>query len=114
MTKLVHEVLLTRRDRLALTPGGEVVELGRNDAERRASCYVLLKHLKRVSNAERIATLARWSEEMGVKDAPDARGLHRPMNWDHVKTLSDAGIEIGSHTVTHPVLSRIQDPAELG
>lgn len=28
------------------------------------------------------------------------------MTWDEVRALADAGMEIGSHTVTHPILSR--------
>lgn len=30
-----------------------------------------------------------------------------PMNWDEIGALVSAGIEIGSHTVTHPFLSRL-------
>lgn len=33
------------------------------------------------------------------------------MTWDHVRALRDAGMRIGGHTVTHPVLSRA-DPLE--
>ena len=31
------------------------------------------------------------------------------MNWDEVRKLADAGMEIGSHTVSHPILRNIRD-----
>jgi peptidoglycan/xylan/chitin deacetylase (PgdA/CDA1 family) len=31
------------------------------------------------------------------------------MPWDELRTLADAGVEIGSHTVTHPHLTRLDD-----
>ena len=34
--------------------------------------------------------------------------LFRHLKWDHIKNLSEAGFEIGSHTVHHPDLTRIK------
>lgn len=111
--RLVFEVLRTQATQLALKPGGDVVALGGTEGARRAASARLLTYLKKVPDAERLATLARWRDEMGVADVVSSSGLHRPMDWSHVKVLSDAGIEIGSHTVTHPVLSRISDADQL-
>ena len=43
----------------------------------------------------------------------DAAGREaiRPMNWDEVRSLSDQGFEIGSHTVDHPILSQLDAEA---
>jgi peptidoglycan/xylan/chitin deacetylase (PgdA/CDA1 family) len=35
--------------------------------------------------------------------------VHRPMNWHQVREMSAAGMEFGSHTVTHPVLTKLCD-----
>lgn len=35
-----------------------------------------------------------------------------PMNWDELRALQDAGWEVGSHTCSHPYLTRLAD-AEL-
>ena len=35
----------------------------------------------------------------------------RPMSWDQARALRDAGIELGAHTVKHPILSKL-GPAE--
>lgn len=37
----------------------------------------------------------------------------RPMSWDQAGRLADAGWEVGSHTSSHPRLSRVADDAEL-
>jgi peptidoglycan/xylan/chitin deacetylase (PgdA/CDA1 family) len=33
----------------------------------------------------------------------------RPMTWDEVRALNESGIEIGSHTVSHPFLVQLTD-----
>jgi peptidoglycan/xylan/chitin deacetylase (PgdA/CDA1 family) len=37
----------------------------------------------------------------------------RPMSWDQLGELAEAGWEIGSHTRTHPHLTQVGDDAEL-
>ncbi len=93
---------------------GQRVALGADEQARRAQLPGLLRHLKDISNTDRLATQARWHAELGVKaPSPAEAGLHRPMNWQQVRAMSGAGIEIGSHTVSHPVLSRVRDPEAL-
>jgi peptidoglycan/xylan/chitin deacetylase (PgdA/CDA1 family) len=43
-------------------------------------------------------------------DGPEADELV-PMSWDELRELADAGWEIGSHTCTHPLLTRLGDAA---
>jgi peptidoglycan/xylan/chitin deacetylase (PgdA/CDA1 family) len=38
-----------------------------------------------------------------------AHGIRWYMNWDEIKEMSDNGMEIVSHTYTHPNLSRLND-----
>jgi len=49
--------------------------------------------------------IAPWQES-------DHRGELRGLTWDELRTLADAGWEIGSHTATHPRLTELGD-AEL-
>ena len=45
-------------------------------------------------------------------DGPDAAEL-TPMTWDDLGELADLGWEVGSHTRTHPLLTRVRDDAAL-
>ena len=46
--------------------------------------------------------IERWLE------TPHARELV-PMSWDELRSLAEAGWEVGSHTVTHPRLTSLED-----
>jgi len=39
----------------------------------------------------------------------DSRDRPYPLTWDEVKEMSGNGIEFGSHTVTHPILTKIEN-----
>lgn len=45
------------------------------------------------------------SLDVPLPDAPPAEFL--PLTWEQVREMDSNGIEIGSHTVTHPILTRI-------
>jgi peptidoglycan/xylan/chitin deacetylase (PgdA/CDA1 family) len=46
----------------------------------------------------------------GVENRGDA-AERRPLGWHDLRALRDAGWEVGSHTVTHPLLTRLDEPA---
>ncbi|MFO0973672.1 MAG: polysaccharide deacetylase family protein [Phycisphaerae bacterium] len=45
-----------------------------------------------------------WSDGLLAEN----RVAYQPMSWDQVRELADAGVEIGSHTVSHPHLARLE------
>lgn len=81
-------------------------------ASRRAATEKLLQVLKAVPDARRIAILEQADREWGDRLAPSNNRLSQPMTWDQVRTMQDGGMEFGSHTHTHPILSRLE-PAQL-
>jgi peptidoglycan/xylan/chitin deacetylase (PgdA/CDA1 family) len=61
-----------------------------------------LERLKRLPPVER----QRLLDELlaaGLRLAPAAR----PLTWDQVRTLAAEGVEIGCHTVSHPILAQL-------
>ncbi len=40
-------------------------------------------------------------------------GMKHHMTWEEIKTLADAGMQIGCHTIHHPYLTRIEDETTL-
>ncbi|MGL4942507.1 MAG: polysaccharide deacetylase family protein [Thermoguttaceae bacterium] len=64
--------------------------------------------LKRLPNAERLAYLEQLrSESRLVIDTHWQRELYALMNWDDVRVLSQFGIDVGSHSVSHPILASL-------
>lgn len=78
------------------------------DSRRRAARH-LVDALKRVGNAQRLDILALLEREHAGAVKPGEFRLARPLDWDQVREMSAAGIEFGSHTVSHPILSRLED-----
>ena len=91
-----------------LTSIGLDIELS-DVASRRRSSVALLAVLKAVPNEKRLLTLGEAEEVLlPHPDSPSAP-LLSAMNWDQVREMSRHGIEFASHSVTHPVLSRLDD-----
>ena len=62
----------------------------------------LVARLKRMTAEQRESMVTLLSEEAALP-ASSAQA----MTWDQVRELSSAGIEIGCHTVSHPILSQL-------
>ena len=78
---------------------------------RRHETNQLLRRLKREPNQRRLSAL----DELEQSLAQHVPARHPPrraaMSWDEVREMANGGIEFGSHTVTHPILSRLDDVA---
>lgn len=72
---------------------------------------MLLRLMKRVPNHTRLSLLDAIAEASGEPRNQGGQSDCRAMTWEQVREMADAGIEFGSHTVTHPILSRLGDDA---
>lgn len=110
---LVHALLQTRRSEVRVEALGLDLAIPADAAGRREVANQLLGRLKKGSEEVRIAVLAGLRVDLDVASLAAADHDHVPLSWDQVREMSAAGMEFGSHTVTHPILSRISDPAQL-
>lgn len=72
--------------------------------------YKIIRLLCQVDNQERLSLLDEMNNRYGdTYDNLDEglKDLSRPMRWWQVRKMSDAGVCIGSHTKSHPILSRL-------
>ncbi len=64
--------------------------------------------LRRLSPAKRWEILDALRRQLDAAPAPTIRPTHRQLSPDEIRTLADGGlVEIGAHTVRHPVLSAL-------
>lgn len=81
--------------------------------ERTAAIDRLTEILKEVRNDTRVGFLSKLGELSGVEIPSDPPCGYEAMNWDELRFVASEGVEVGCHTETHPILSRLRDPTEL-
>jgi peptidoglycan/xylan/chitin deacetylase (PgdA/CDA1 family) len=69
----------------------------------------VLKFLRSLSHNERLLWIDRLIEKLKVADRKEVADLM--LTWEEVKAMQRGGISFGSHTVTHPILSRLSTEA---
>lgn len=79
------------------------------EPQRRAAVRDLTERCKRVSNDERLAVIGRLEAVTNreLPSSPPAR--YRPMTWEQARIAERYGTRFGPSTVSHPVLSRVDD-----
>jgi peptidoglycan/xylan/chitin deacetylase (PgdA/CDA1 family) len=97
------------RDALFVRLKGAVerLPLGSED-ERRATHRRILLEAKRLPEGER----RRWLDALFTDNAvgrTKATGDFRLLSWEQVRALHAAGMTIGSHTLTHPIVTRLPE-----
>lgn len=93
----------------ALAVGAQPVQVDADIKARRRAFKFIVEYLKRVPNAQRLEILDTIDRQYGALYQGDDMPLSKTMNWDQVKEMALAGMEIGSHTVTHPILSNLSE-----
>ncbi|MGY6629520.1 MAG: polysaccharide deacetylase family protein [Wenzhouxiangella sp.] len=80
---------------------GECLTL--EDAAARKRAYRRVKPaISRMPRAQRDAAISELSRVLEVEPPRD-----RMMTWDHAREMQAAGIELGAHTVSHPLLAEM-------
>lgn len=104
--ELAHWTMCSRVESLEIDDAQLRLPLG-SHASRRSALRVLLRRFKSVPNATRL----RWHESLRRQLGAELNdfALSRPLAWGQVREMADAGIEFGSHSVSHPVLSQLED-----
>ncbi len=65
--------------------------------------------LQPLPTGEREARLAELSRSLGADIPAHPPSVFAPLTWERLRELLDAPLEVGAHTVTHPILAREDD-----
>jgi peptidoglycan/xylan/chitin deacetylase (PgdA/CDA1 family) len=86
--------------------------------DKRRLWWNLVKHLSRFEAAERQARLDEVQAQLGPSDDWSTQVLSGPLrrrflmlNAEEVRSLVAAGMGVGAHTLTHPLLSQLPPEA---
>ena len=102
----VIEAVRRAPERLDLQDLGLGVHALSGITQRRAAIDKILSALKYRAFEERVAIAAQVAERAGLP-----AGDELMMSDEQLRLLAAAGMEIGAHTVSHPILARIDPPA---
>ncbi|MBL8524495.1 MAG: polysaccharide deacetylase family protein, partial [Betaproteobacteria bacterium] len=95
--------------RSGISFAGRQFPLGENFRLRRENIAVLFAHVKRLPDDLLRQEIAKLESAMGVEYPQEGFDESHPLTWDQVREMSEAGIEFGSHAVTHPILTNLTD-----
>jgi peptidoglycan/xylan/chitin deacetylase (PgdA/CDA1 family) len=109
--KIDYIVRATKRQRLEVSFGaGTALALHWSTrAERDAAQDSFTEACKHVSDAEKLAAIARLAEVAEVDLPAKAPKTYSPMSWDDARRCEQIGMTFGPHTVTHPILANTPD-----
>jgi peptidoglycan/xylan/chitin deacetylase (PgdA/CDA1 family) len=89
---------------------GHRLRLELNDGVSRAVAAGMINAaLKQLSEEARDALIERLAIELRVKLPERPPAAYSAINWGQAREMADAGVEIGSHTLTHPLLTGLCD-----
>jgi peptidoglycan/xylan/chitin deacetylase (PgdA/CDA1 family) len=93
---------------------GQVLDLDlSSDMSKRACLQTLWEGLKIVPNERRLKFLSDFASLCQVEVPPLPPPDRASLSWEEMRALATEGVEIGCHTYSHPILSRVNDASEL-
>jgi len=78
-------------------------------ASRRQASNRINSALKQLPDEAKEEMIERFARALGLETPKSPPAEFGPIAWDEAREMQANGIEIGSHTMTHPVLTRIGD-----
>ncbi len=106
--KLRFIVFQTKAERLSVKVADSVIDVELNGrTSRRDAAARINAALKSAPDHAREEAIASLVKHAGVELPFRPPAGCRPLTWDELREMDAGGVEIGSHTVTHPILSRI-------
>lgn len=103
-----HALRETDCRRVSVDISSERLTYRLSDARHRnRAAWDLIERLKTVPESEARSAVARLATSLEVTIPTYAPDWCTPMSWSELRACASKGVDIGPHTVTHPILSRV-------
>lgn len=76
---------------------------------RRAAATALSERLKSLPEQQKLAIIEQLAKRLEVVLPTHAPRRYAPMSWDSARYWSRRGVTFGPHSVSHPIMSRVDD-----
>jgi peptidoglycan/xylan/chitin deacetylase (PgdA/CDA1 family) len=98
-----------RSEANVVLPDGTAVRYPLSDlAARRAAFVPLCETMIRMSNEDRLATMGCLPGLLDTDIPTQAPERFAGLTWAELRTLSRQGLDLGAHTQTHPIVSKVE------
>jgi peptidoglycan/xylan/chitin deacetylase (PgdA/CDA1 family) len=98
----------TAANRVSVTVGRTVIDVTlQGPASRRAAASRINEALKREADDSKDRIIASIASQVGIELPASPPPDLGPASWSELREMAAGGIEIGSHTVTHPIVTRV-------
>lgn len=104
--EVVHAIKVAKK--LSFSIANKTYSFERSKENKKKAIQIVLSQLKKIPNEERLRTIESLYRDLDfcTKTMPASE---LPMTWENINEMASNNMEIGSHAVSHPVLSRMTD-----
>jgi len=87
--------------------GEQIVISLKDEGERSAAWQLFIKHCIGSEDSQRLSFISQVMEQLAVLLPSTPPPEYCAVTWEHLQEMQKGGIEIGGHTMSHPILSKI-------
>lgn len=104
--EVVHAIKVAKKLSFSIADTTYDFESSKKNKEK--AIQLVLNQLKEIPNSERLNAIESLYRELDFR-AYAIPASELPMTWENINEMASNNMEIGSHAVSHPILSRLTD-----
>jgi len=107
--RLLYAILNTRKDEFCVKVNDTLYNYSLDENNRFAIWQRLSDICVNITDSDKWSLISQLERTLNVSVPVAPVSQYQASSWDQIREMKDNGIEIGSHTKTHPVLSMVDE-----